>query len=89
MLQIPEDYDFGVRRVSSLEGGKLAPRLERFTPLLSELKAQQFREICAVGGFGPDANSRDVLLSPLVITRVYFMQALTEFVETAHARSQQ
>lgn len=84
VLDIPEGYDFGTRRRSSVEGGVLAPRLSAFLPLLPERKRQQFREIMAVSGFTDDENSRDVLLSPTVITRVYFMQTLTEFVEASN-----
>lgn len=84
VLEIPEGYDFGVRRRSSLEGGVLAPRISAFLPLLPERKRAQFREVMVVGGITEDDNSRDVLLSPLVITRIYFMQALTEFVEASY-----
>lgn len=85
ILEIPADYDFGVRRQSQIEGGKLAPRLSAFLPLLPDLKRRQFEEVMAVSGHTVDDNSRDVLLSPSVITRVYFMQALTEFVEASYA----
>lgn len=85
VLEIPEGFDFGVRRRSSREDGVLAPRISAFLPLLPDLKRRQFQEIMSAGAISPDDNSRDVLLSPMVITRIYFMQALTEFVEASYA----